>query len=92
MNIQRKNSAHHFRMQSEREQTLVCRRNVKWVIVEILACNLCCVQIIFLLLLISTVKKILQCIQLIQQTSIMILACISSRIIVIQVLHTTLAV
>ena len=23
MNIQRKNSAHHFRMQSEREQTLV---------------------------------------------------------------------
>ena len=24
MNIQRKNSAHHFRMQSEREQTLVC--------------------------------------------------------------------
>ena len=27
MNIQRKNSAHHFRMQSEREQTLV---NEKW--------------------------------------------------------------
>ena len=25
MNIQRKNSAHHFRMQSEREQTLVYR-------------------------------------------------------------------
>ena len=25
MNIQRKNSAHHFRMQSEREQTLVSR-------------------------------------------------------------------
>ena len=24
MNIQRKNSAHHFRMQSEREQTLAC--------------------------------------------------------------------
>ena len=24
MNIQRKNSAHHFRMQSEREHTLVC--------------------------------------------------------------------
>ena len=24
MNIQRKNSAHHFRMQSEREQTLTC--------------------------------------------------------------------
>ena len=26
MNIQRKNSAHHFRMQSEREQTLVKMR------------------------------------------------------------------
>ena len=25
MNIQRKNSAHHFRMQSEREQTLVTK-------------------------------------------------------------------
>ena len=27
MNIQRKNSAHHFRMQSEREQTLVWSAN-----------------------------------------------------------------
>ena len=27
MNIQRKNSAHHFRMQSEREQTLVQLRH-----------------------------------------------------------------
>ena len=27
MNIQRKNSAHHFRMQSEREQTLVVEDN-----------------------------------------------------------------
>ena len=28
MNIQRKNSAHHFRMQSEREQTLIeCARS-----------------------------------------------------------------
>ena len=28
MNIQRKNSAHHFRMQSEREQTLVHKRSL----------------------------------------------------------------
>ena len=30
MNIQRKNSAHHFRMQSEREQTLGLVRDVNW--------------------------------------------------------------
>ena len=30
MNIQRKNSAHHFRMQSEREQTLVELPQVLW--------------------------------------------------------------
>ena len=29
MNIQRKNSAHHFRMQSEREQTLVWSKAIK---------------------------------------------------------------
>ena len=38
MNIQRKNSAHHFRMQSEREQTLVSvhfRRPLTFIIVVI---------------------------------------------------------
>ena len=35
MNIQRKNSAHHFRMQSEREQTLISL----FVIVLVNECN-----------------------------------------------------
>ena len=36
MNIQRKNSAHHFRMQSEREQTLVNGFSVTTIIILII--------------------------------------------------------
>ena len=36
MNIQRKNSAHHFRMQSEREQTLVLLETDNVIGVEII--------------------------------------------------------
>ena len=41
MNIQRKNSAHHFRMQSEREQTLILFMGPKFTCtcLDLLLCN-----------------------------------------------------